>query len=172
VAVVSLVSLIMFFAVGGPFGTINDAGNGVLALLCCGLALVLHRPGRVAATIVAIAGTATCMLGSFLVMSETTGFFLAGLVSSFGFALIGVWLVLVSRSEGFSGPRLAFCAGAVMALGLVTIPGILQGLDDQDAAPAWLLGAGVSWAGTYVLLPLWAFRFARMPARRVSSAGP
>jgi hypothetical protein len=47
-----------------------------------------------------------------------------------------------------------------MALGLFNIPGIVQGLDDLDAAPIWLLAAGICWAGTYALLPLWAFRFA------------
>jgi hypothetical protein len=56
-----------------------------------------------------------------------------------------------------------------MALGIVNVPGILQGMDDQDTAPTWLLAAGVCWAGTYLLLPIWATRFARSglaPANR------
>jgi hypothetical protein len=47
-----------------------------------------------------------------------------------------------------------------MALGLINIPGIVQGIDDLDAAPIWLLAVGICWAGTYVFLPPWAFRFA------------
>ena len=160
VAVVSCVSLIAFYAVGGPFGTVNDAGNGVLALLCAALAFTLHRPGRIAATTLAIAGAATAVLGSLFIMTDTTGYFFAGLISALGFAFIGLWLLVVSRSDDLPAPRLALFAGAVMALGLINIPGIVQGLDDLDDAPIWLLAAGICWAGTYVLLPLWAFRFA------------
>jgi len=47
------------------------------------------------------------------------------------------------------------------ALGIVDVPGILQGMDDQDTAPTWRLAAGVCRAGTYLLLPIWATRFAR-----------
>jgi len=161
VAVASGISLIVFLVVGGPFGTINDLGNGTLAALCGSLAFDLYSPGRTAATTVAVAGAATSVFGSFLVISETTGYFLAGLVSAFGFALIGLWLIHLSLSEELPASRSAFAAGAVMALGIVNVPGILQGMDDQDTAPTWLLAAGVCWAGTYLLLPIWAGRFAR-----------
>lgn len=160
VAVLSCVSLIAFYTVGGPFGAVNDAGNGVLAVLCAALAFTLHRPGRIVATTLAIAGAATAVLGSLLIMTDTTGYFFAGLISALGFALIGLWLLVVSRSDDLPARRHALFAGAVMALGLINIPGIVQGLDDLDAAPIWLLAAGICWAGTYVLLPLWAFRFA------------
>lgn len=160
VAVVSLVSLIAFFTVGEPFGSINDAGNGVIAVLSAALALATHRPGGIPATALAVVGAATAVVGSLLVMTDATGYFLAGLVSALGFACIGVWLVVVGLSGELPASRLALMAGAVMALGFVDIPGILQGLDDQDAAPTWLLAAGICWAGTYVLLPLWAFRVA------------
>jgi len=169
VAVASCISLILFFVVGGPFGTINDLGNGTLAVLCGVLAFALYAPGRTAATTVAVAGAATSVLGSFLVISETTGYFLAGLVSAFGFALFGLYLVHLSRSEDLPTSRSAFTAGAVMALGIVNVPGILQGMDDQDTAPTWLLAAGVCWAGTYLLLPIWATRFARSGALRLPS---
>ena len=172
VAVASFVSLVIFFAVGGPFGTLNDVGNGMLALLCAALAVELHRRGWIVATTLAVAGTATAIVGSFLVISDTTGYFLAGLVSAFGFALVGCWLLVVSRSEDWPASRLARAAGAVMALGLVNAAGILQGLDDQDTAPGWLLAAGICWGGTYLLLPLWAIRLARSrepPSRRATA---
>ena len=47
----------------------------------------------------AVAGAALTVVGSALVVSGTTGFFLAGLVSSLGFAGIGAWLVAANRSD-------------------------------------------------------------------------
>jgi hypothetical protein len=165
VAVASLVCLILFFVVGGPFGTINDFGNGLLAVLCAALALLLYRPGRTLITTVAVAGAATSAIGSSLVISESTGYFLAGLVSASGFALVGFWLVAVSRSKDLPASRSALLAGAVMAIGIVNVPGILLGMDDQGAAPTWLLAAGICWGGTYLLMPIWATRFARRASR-------
>jgi hypothetical protein len=137
----------------------------MLALLCAALALLLHRYGGVTVTTLACLGAGSAVMGSYLVISDTTGYFLAGLVSAFGFALVGVWLVQVCRSDDLPARRSGLAAGAVMALGLVNLPGVLQGLDDQDSAPTWLLAAGFCWAGTYVLLPLWALRFARAGGR-------
>jgi len=107
-------------------------------------------------------------------MSERTGYFLAGLVSSLGFALIGAWLVLLGRSGRVTAPRLAQAGGAVMALGFLNVPGIMWRLDDQASAPTWLLVVGLSWTGTYLLLPMWAFRLARSPMtpEGVQSPGP
>jgi len=161
VAVASCVCLILLFIVGGPFGALNDAGNGLLALLCAALAITLHQRGGILATTLAIAGAATAVLGSYLVITDTTGYFLAGLVSALGFALIGSWLVIASRFQDLPAARGALTAGAVMALGFVNLAGILQGVDEQETTPTWLLAAGICWAGTYVLLPLWALRFAR-----------
>lgn len=166
VGVLTLVSLLVFFGVGGPFGTVNDAGNGVMAVLCAVLAVILYRRGRIAVTALALLGAASAVLGSYLVMSETTGYFFAGLVSAFGFALIGLWLVVVARSDDLPASASGQTAGAVMAVGLFSLPGILRRLDDLDSAPAWLLATEICWAGTYLLLPLWAFRFARTESSR------
>lgn len=163
VGLVSWVSFILFFIVGGPFGALTDVGNGLQALLCGALALLLRTKVPIPAVMLAVVGAATGLVGSYLVMTETTGYFLAGLVSALGFALIGVWLIVIARSGDVTAPRLAQVAGAVMALGLVNIPGVLWGLDDQATAPGWLLAAGVSWAGTYLLLPIWALLLARNP---------
>ena len=160
VGAVSCVSLGLFFAAGGPFGRVNDVGNGLLGLLCGALALTTHRSGRLAITALALGGAAGAVLGSYLVMRDITGYFLAGLVSAFGFALIGLWLVVATRSGDLPGRRSGQTAGAVMALGMVNLPAVVQGLDDQDSAPAWLLAVGICWAGTYLLLPAWSGRFA------------
>jgi hypothetical protein len=51
---------------------------------------------------------------------------------------------------------LGLAAGALMGLGVVLIPGILQRLDDMATAPAWVWIGSVSWLGTYVAYPAWA----------------
>jgi hypothetical protein len=97
-------------------------------------------------------------------MSGTTGYYLAGLVSATGFGLIGTWLV----QAGVRTPavprdlrRLGVAAGAVMTVGLLGVPGILEGVDDMETAPAWLVASGIGWLGTYALMPAWALRLRR-----------
>lgn len=108
-----------------------------------------------------VVGAGVTVVGTVLVLSEMTGFYLAGLWSSFGFALIGVWLVVVHWHRSAELRRAGLVAGAVMMLGLIGVPGILMGLDDMDNAPAWAFVAGISWAGTYLLFPAWSLRLAR-----------
>jgi hypothetical protein len=99
------VCLATYFAFGGPFGTINDIGNAATGLLGAALALRLRRhvsarSGDLAIA-AAIAGAAITVVGSALVISGTTGFLLAGLVSSVGFAGIGM-AVRRSRKQRIS----------------------------------------------------------------------
>lgn len=165
VGLVSCASLIVFYVVEGPFGAINDVGNAVLGLLSAGLAWLTRRPGRWASPVLAAVGAAMTVVGSYLVMTDTTGYFLAGLVSSVGFALIGVWLFGLNRSatgEAWAAlHRAGLVAGAVMLLGFVNAPGIVMGLDDLGTAPAWTYLGGLSWAGTYLLFPAWSLRLGR-----------
>jgi hypothetical protein len=178
VAIGSIVCLGTYFAVGGPFGTISDIGNATTGVLSGALAWQLRsriprRPGPVAVS-AAIAGAAATVAGSGLVISGTTGFFLAGLVSSVGFAGIGAWLVALNGSsgDGVALPvrlrRLGMIAGGLMALGVVAVPGILLRLDDMDTAPAWTWVAMAGWLGTYVVYPAWALWFGAVESRRSS----
>lgn len=149
VAPVSLVCLVAFFALGGWFGKANDLANALLGVLCGLLAVQVGRP------LVALIGAVGAVLGTALVLSDTTGYYLAGLVSACGFALVGVWLL---ATPGLPARRLAVVAGGWMAIGLVAGIGIVQGQDDQDTAPWWLLASGLAWGGTYLALPWWASR--------------
>jgi hypothetical protein len=45
VPIASLVSLAVFYAVGGPFGTINDLGNALVGILSALLAWTLRPRG-------------------------------------------------------------------------------------------------------------------------------
>jgi hypothetical protein len=179
-AFASVISLALFFIVGGPFGTINDLGNALVGILSA-LAAWTLRPRGVdapswAATIsLAVLGAAITVVGSALVVSGTTGFFLAGLVSSVGFAFVGLWLVAVNRSMASDGRwprglvRLGLVAGAIMAVGFATAPGVVMGLDDMDAAPGWIWIGYAGWMGTFILFPAWAIWLGRMPVGGATS---
>lgn len=166
VAAGSAVCLGTYYVIGGPFGTINDIANAATGILSGWMAWRLRRQisGRAANVVVGAAfiGAAFTVLGSALVLSDTTGFFLAGLVSSVGFAGIGGWLVVVNRSvdEATAWPErlraLGVAAGALMAVGLVMAPGILLRLDDMEAAPPWMWIGFLGWLGTFIAYPVWA----------------
>ncbi len=166
VAAGSVVCLATYFVAGGPFGTLNDIGNAATGVLSACLAWRLRRqiPGRAGdvAASTALVGAAITVVGSTLVVSGTTGFLLAGLVSSVGFAGIGAWLVVANRraDKAAAWPRrlraLGVVAGSLMALGVVTAPGILLRLDDMATAPAWVYIGFFGWLGTYVAYPIWA----------------
>ncbi len=187
VAVGSAACLATYFAVGGPFGTVNDVGNATTGILSGLLAWRLRRHvrGRVGALAMyaAVAGAAITVLGSALVVSGTTGFLFAGLVSSVGFAGIGAWLAVVNRQAGdVAGwpPRLrtlGLAAGALMAVGVLALPGIALGLDDMASAPSWAWIGFVGWLGIYVAYPAWAIATGVVGARRdvttpTAAAGP
>jgi hypothetical protein len=168
IAFVSVVNLVLFFLAGDPFGTINDLGNAAVGVLSGLLAWTSARTelptgaGRVAAVAIAVVGAGVTVVGSVLVLSEATGFLLAGLVTSVGFALIGLWLVAFNWSlradPGLSGwlPKTGIAAGTMMAAGLITLPGILMRVDDMVAAPGWLWIGFLGWLGIYVMYPLWS----------------
>lgn len=111
----SAASLAAYSIAGGPLGAINDIGNATVGLLS-GLVVWRLRVRGVAgssgagsaATVAGLAGGIITAIGSGLVLSRTSGWFFAGLVSSVGAALIGLWLIAVSRSLRSStkaGPR-------------------------------------------------------------------
>jgi hypothetical protein len=159
--------LAIFFIAGGPFGTINDVLNAVLAVLSGYLAWRLS--GHALLAYVALLGEVIAVIGSVLVISRITGFFFAGMVSSLGFALIGAWLLTYcwSSSTPSSLRWLGVVAGALMVTGLLAIPGIVLRLDDMNQAPAWIWAGFVSWLGIYVAYPAWAIwsGLASQPAR-------
>jgi hypothetical protein len=171
----SLVSLLLFFLVGGPFGTINDVGNGAVGILSGLLAWTLRSidtsrvaTAQVVAVGVAALGAGVTVVGSVLVVSGATGFLLAGLVSSIGFALIGLWLFALNwwlrGQERWSPwlPKLGIVAGGLMAVGITTLPGILVRIDDMESAPSWVWIGFLGWIGVYVLYPVWSICFGRV----------
>ena len=167
VGLATCLCLLVFYAGADSLGAVNDAGNAVFGVLSFCLAWLLRPPTRVLLLCVAGVGTVLTIVGTVLVLSETTGFYLAGLWSGFGFALIGVWLV----GAGSVGRlrRAGLIAGAVMMLGLIGVPGIAMGIDVMQTAPAWTFVAGIGWAGTYLLFPVWSLRLAGQDVAERSS---
>lgn len=180
----SLVMLALFFAGGGPFGALNDWSIGASGVLSVAFVFAVRASGLGRSSVsgvilpaLAVLGAALVVVGAWLVISDTTGFLLAGLVESFGFGLFGLWLVGLSRSMASSGrwPRLlatlGFATGILLIIGLIVAPGIVMGLDDMGSAPWWVWVGFVGWLGIFVLLPIWsiwlgtALRRASAPAQ-------
>ena len=156
VGVGSAAALGIFFAAGEPFGTINDYGGAIFAALAGLLAWRLTGPAAI--TYLAILGALIAIVGAGLVISRTTGFFLAGLVTSAGWGLVAIWLLAYCWSLRSGGElsswhvTLGLVAGALMLTGLAVIPGIAMRLDDFNSAPAWIYVGFVSWLGILVYL--------------------
>jgi hypothetical protein len=171
-----LAFIILFFTIGQPFGTLNDICIGFAAILGGVLAwmifpevhlqsLLLSQLGLIAALV----GALVVAVGSVLVISGITGWFLAGLYMAAGNALIGLWLFGLNYSAqyGNSWPHnlaiFGLVIGVIMALGLVTVPGILKGLDSWDSAPWYINYVGQAGAlGWLILYPIWCVLLGRI----------
>ncbi|MDX6631248.1 MAG: hypothetical protein QOH00_3494, partial [Gaiellales bacterium] len=127
----SVVTLALFFALGGPFGALNDWSIGAAGVLAVALVLSIRAgglggssAGRVTGSALAVIGAVLIVVGAWLVISGRTGFLLAGLVESFGFALFGIWLTGLSWAMARSGrwsrrvARLGLATGVLLTIGL------------------------------------------------------
>jgi hypothetical protein len=172
VDLIGVVSLIIFFAVsGGPFGSLNDVANGMVGALSMALAWLWvsdrsarwSRVGLAAAT----AGALVMVIGSILIIFDVTGWYLAGLVSSLGSALIGIWLLVANRLHRNTPglPRglimLGMTAAIFMIIGWLAVPGVVTGIDDPQLAPWYVNASLLNWMGTYSLYPAWCLWLSR-----------
>jgi uncharacterized membrane protein YeaQ/YmgE (transglycosylase-associated protein family) len=171
----ALVFIILFFSIGQPFGTLNDIFIGVTALMSAILAGVLYAEHHAQspllslfALIIAVIGALVVVIGSVLAISGRTGWFLSGLYMAAGNAMVGLWLLGLNYSalRGNSFPQslaiFGIISGAVMALGLVTIPGIFRGVDTQEYELT--IFNYIWWAssmGYLALYPIWCVLLGR-----------
>ena len=140
-----LAFIILFFTVGQPFGTLNDICIGLTAILSVVLVWMLY-PGHYAqfpllskvALMIAMFGALLVLVGTALAISGVKGWFLSGLYMAAGNAMIGLWLLGLNysalRDNSLPHGMVIFglISGVVLALGLVTIPGIFRGIDSQE----------------------------------------
>jgi hypothetical protein len=170
VAVVTLLGLALLIIMaifGEPFGMLNDICIALAALLSIALAWALFpvyhaRNPQLALPllILVIVGAIIVVVGSVLSVSGKTGFILAGLYMAAGNALIGLWVL--SLNQGSPWPHglvvLGLISGAVMALGLATVPGIFMRTDSFSGS-SWLTWVGqMGFFGYAVLYPIWSLR--------------
>jgi len=168
--------IILFFTVGQPFGTLNDICIGLTAILSVVLVWMLY-PGHQAqfpllsktALAIAMFGALVVMVGSALAISGVKGWFLSGLYMAAGNAMIGLWLLGLNysslRGNLFPQSQVIFglISGVILALGLVTIPGIIRGIDTQEYELSifnyiWW----VSSLGYLALYPTWCILLGRI----------
>jgi len=175
VVVVGLIAITLFFSVGGFWGPLNDLSIALEALLSAALAWMLHPMFRSqspklsrAMLTVAIVGGLVVSIGSAFVIFKVTGYFLAGLITSLGFALLGVWLYSFNRHASHSDvfprglTRMGQIAGATMMTGFLNIPGILNRID-SPADMSWLtIITSVGVLGWIILLPIWSVWLGRV----------
>ncbi len=175
VAILGLICIALFAAIGGPFGTLNDICVGLGGVLSGGLAWMLYPTIRAPAPRLSRfalgtswVGAALCVVGSGLVIANATGWFLAGLVTTFGYSLIGLWLLATNLSAVRTSAlprrlaRFGIVAGVVTASGLLAAPGILDRTDVIGAAPWFVVAAlyvgGLGWNILYAIWCLWLGR--------------
>jgi hypothetical protein len=166
-----VVSLIIFFAFGGPFGFLTDVANGLVGLLSLALSWLWVRNRRSGWSMLAISlaslGAIVMVIGSLLIIFDITGWYLAGLVSSVGGALIGIWLLIANRLHRRAPElppgliKLGMTAGIFLIIGWLAIPGVLARIDDPDVAPWYVSASQINWMGAYLLYPAWCIWLSR-----------
>jgi hypothetical protein len=171
VSLLAVLSLITFYAVGGAFGFLNDVANGLIGLLSLALAWLWVRNRRGGWSTLAIAfaslGAIVMVLGSLLIIVDITGWYLAGLVSSVGSALLGIWLLIANRLHRSTPelPRglivLGMTTGIFMIIGWLALAGVIARIDDPQLAPLYVNAGLLNWMGTYLLYPVWCLWLSR-----------
>ncbi len=176
-AIVSIVSLILFFIFGGFWGPLNDFTIALFALMIAVLAWMLHPFFRTQSPrlsyfmlITAIVGAVIACIGSALVMSGTTSWQLAGSVNALGYAFIGIWLLAFNYHARLTDvfpknlTRLGQISGALSALSLLNVLGIFGIVDAQnDVSWLWFL-AQFGGLGQILLL-VWSVWLGRVVLR-------
>ena len=175
ISVVLAVLLLILMATGSMFfGAVNDVLNGIIGISSAVLAWMFYTEHRAKSPLIShmalalpIVGAIFSVVGSLLILYGFTDFFLAGLYSGLGNALIGLWLMAfcysMQRNDELPHNLILFglVVGAFMALGLMGIPGILARIDSMVSMPQYLYVALFGWLGTYVLYPIWTIWLGR-----------
>ncbi|HSB54343.1 MAG TPA: hypothetical protein VLD58_08300 [Gemmatimonadales bacterium] len=164
-------TIILMYAGLPVFGPLNDLGVGTAAILQAMLAWRLRSrlgapPLRIAVAAAAI-GAAVAVVGSGLVISGATDWFVAGIVSTLGYAFLGIWLVSANRrartKNSWPAPLASFglLTGAITCSGFLALPAVGSGAGSPASAPWYVWAAYANGVGWFVLLPVWNFRLGR-----------
>ncbi|MBW8381120.1 MAG: hypothetical protein K0M69_01170 [Youngiibacter sp.] len=165
----ALLFIILLFAIGQPFGTLNDISIGVTAMLS-GILIWLLNPRLLSPSppydsmilLLATFGVVIVLIGSYRAAFGISGWYLSGLYMSAGNALIGIWLfyfnlIALQSAAWQSGLSiLGIVSSGVLLLGLAAIPGMARGIDIKKydvtiVNVIWWTSA----LGWLVLYPIW-----------------
>lgn len=173
--VLAVVTITLMYAVNMIFGPINDVLNGIAAILSAVLAWMLYAQHHAKSPLMsqvalglAVLGAVLAVVGSILVIFKFTGFVLAGWYTGLGYALLGLWLAAFCYSmlgnDVFPNKLILFgiVTGIAMAMGILSVTGILSRIDSMEALPWYLNIAYLAFLGIYILYPIWAIWFGRI----------
>ena len=175
-AIAADAAYLAFSAVGEPFGSINDVGNAITAVLAGWLAWTLRSRTGTPAAGLALTGAAIGVGGSWMVLSGTSGWLLAAFVSGVGFALVGPSVIIASRSLAADRlvsrrlSRVGQATGWIMLAGILGIVPALLRYDNPDTAPGWAWIPFLGWVSTFVLFPAWALWLGRQRSASPATA--
>ena len=173
-AILAVTFLTLMATVNMSFGKVNDVFNAIIGISSAVLAWMLYAEHHAKSPLMsqialalAVIGAIFTIVGSVLIIYGFTDFVLAGWYSGVGYALIGLWLVAIcySMQRGDALPHnliiFGLVVGAFMAVGLIGIPGIFNGIDSIESMPWYLYIAFFGWLGTYILYPIWTIWLGR-----------
>lgn len=174
-AILAVLFLGMMATINIFFGTLNDILNSVVAILIAVLAWMLRSQFHAKESLMSqvtlgltVIGAILAVIGSVLVIFRFTGFVLAGWYTGIGYALLGIWLAAFCYSmlgnDVFPNKLIVFgiVTGIAIATGLLSVFGILSGLDSFEAMPWYLNISYLAFLGIYILYPVWAIWFGRV----------
>lgn len=163
--ILGLVTLIIFFALGQPWGTINDITSVVLALSLLPVLLALHRLHRhnapaISLAILILSMVALLVVVAFqtLLISGTITFAQTAVVVPVAFGVFGAALVVYggfAYVDGLLPRRLALLSIAAGIGYIAVIVGFILGGQEHPLAVIGGLMAVICY-------PIWAIWFGRM----------
>jgi len=163
--IIGFITLILFFSVGQPFGTINDVSSIIIALAILPVLFVLHKLHRtfapavsLGALIIGIVSALTAALLQTLFVFKVIPGDLSGEIVTVAFGVFGIALVLfnylVYSNKSFS-PKFAIW-GIVAGAGYAVVAlGFLLGGQDHPLTYVGGLAAIVAY-------PVWAIWFGKL----------
>ncbi len=163
--IIGFVTLILFFSVGQPFGTINDVSSIIIALAILPVLFVLHELHHavnstvsLGALILGIVSVLTAALLQTLFVFKVIPGDLSGKIVTVAFGVFGIALVLfnylVYSSKSFS-PQFAIWGSVAGAGYAVVALGFLLGGQDHPLTYVGGLAAIVAY-------PVWAIWFGKL----------
>lgn len=112
-------------------------------------------------------GTALILYAAWLIVSGSGGLVKQGAYHSFGYGLIGLWLLSLNSNAGKKEilpallVRLGLVSSSFMLVGLLGLYGIVLNLDGDAPTTFLAVTGGISFIGQGILYPIWSILLGR-----------